>query len=86
MHVSEDSVKETAKITKGILIEASQSELGLYRAYNVANSIRRVSRTPQERRQNTFDLVHVDVEKVTPRGFNGHNYVCIFTNDVTRVR
>lgn len=86
LHVSDESVKDTADITKGILIEASQSEPGLCHACRIGNPIRGVSRTPQERKQKPFDLVHLDVEKVTPTGFNGHNWATLFTDDATRVR
>ena len=72
LHTSLDRVKETAQITKGISIKASQSEPGLCRICQVANSIRNVSRTPQSRRRNVFELVHVDIEKISPVGFNGH--------------
>ena len=74
-------------MAKGISIKkTSQSELGLCHTCHVANSIRNVSRTPQTRRQNVFELVHVDVEKISPVGFNGHTWACLFTDDVTRAR
>jgi hypothetical protein len=73
-------------MARGISIEASQLELGLCRTCQVANSIRNVSRTPQLRRQNVFELVHVDIEKISPVGFNGHVWASIFTEDATRAR
>ena len=39
LYTSLDRVKETVQIIKGISIKASQSELGLYYIYQVANSI-----------------------------------------------
>jgi hypothetical protein len=86
LHASIGSVKETAQMAKGISIEAGQSEPGLCRTCQVANSIRNVSRTPQLRRQNVFELVHVDIEKISPVGFNGHTWASIFTEDATRAR
>ena len=70
-----------------MLIEGEASNnLGLCRTYSIANSIRSVSRTLQERRKRIFDLVYVDVEKVMPTGFNSYSYACIFTDDVTYVQ
>jgi hypothetical protein len=87
LHTSIGNVKETAQMAKGISIEkTSQSELGLCHTCQVANSIRNVSRTPQIRRQNVFELVHVDIEKVSPVGFNGHTWASLFTDDATHAR
>ena len=72
LHASIGSVKETAQMARGISIEAGQSEPGICRTCQVANSIRNVSRTPQLRRQNVFELVHVDIKKISPVGFNSH--------------
>jgi hypothetical protein len=73
LHTSIGDVKETAQMARGISIEkTSQSELGLCHTYQVANSIQGVSCTPQIRRQNVFELVHIDIEKISPVGFNGH--------------
>jgi hypothetical protein len=69
LHTSIGDVKETAQMARGISIEkTSQSELGLCCTCQVANSIRNVSRTPQIRRQNVFELVHVDIEEISPVG------------------
>ena len=80
-------MKETAQMARGISIEdTSQSALGICRVCQVANSIQNVSRTPQLRRQNVFKLVYVDIEKISPVGFNGHVWASIFTEDATRAR
>ena len=86
LHTSIGDVKETAQMARGISIETSHSELGLCHTCQVANSIRNVSRTPQIRRQNVFELVHVDIEKISPVGFNGHAWASLFTDDATRAR
>jgi hypothetical protein len=86
LYTSLDKVKETAQITKGISIKASQSELGLCCICQVANSIRNVSRTPQSRRQNAFELVYIDIEKISPVGFNGYAWASLFTDDAMRAR
>jgi hypothetical protein len=89
MHLSVDNVKKTITITKGGVIQkgvAATATLDPCRACSMANSVRRVSREPQKRRTKVFDLVHVDVEKITPIGFNGDTWATLFTDDVTRAR
>ena len=85
LHASEGSVKETAQMARGMSINGSQSELGICRTCQVSNSIRNISRT-QTRRQRVFELVHVDIEKITPIGLNGHAWASLFTDDATRAR
>jgi hypothetical protein len=85
LHASEGSVKETAQMARGMSIKGSQLELGICRTCQVSNSIRNISRT-QTRRQRVFELVHVDIEKISPIGFNGHAWASLFTDDATRAR
>jgi GAG-pre-integrase domain len=74
MHSSNKNVKETAKLTKGILIQedSNSEDQSLCRECNLANSIRNVSRDAQLRRKDVFKLVYVKIEKITPIGYNGH--------------
>jgi len=58
-------------MARGMSIKGSQLELGICRTYQVSNSIRNISHT-QTRRQRVFELVHVDIEKISLIGFNGH--------------
>jgi hypothetical protein len=48
MHSANKNVKETAKLTKGILIQedSSSEDQSLYREYNLVNSICNISRDP----------------------------------------
>ena len=86
LHASIGSVKQTAQMARGMSINKdSQSELGTCRTCQVSNSIRNISRT-QNRRQRVFELVHVDIEKISPIGFNGHAWASLFTDDATRAR
>lgn len=90
MHLSVDNVKETIAITKGGVIRKEVAAITQLdhpcHACSMANSVRKVSRDPQQRRAKVFELVHVDVEKITPIGFNGHTWAALFTDDVTRAR
>ena len=74
-------------MARGMSIEQKdgQSELVLCRTCQVSDSIRNVSRT-QTRRQRAFELVHVDIEKISPAGLNGHVWASLFTDDATRAR
>jgi hypothetical protein len=87
LHTSIGDVKKTAQMARGMSIEQKdgQSELVLCRTCQVSDSIRNVSRT-QTRRQRVFELVHVDIEKISPVGFNGHVWASLFTDDATRAR
>lgn len=89
MHSANKNVKETVKLTKGISSQESDSCLddqSSCREYNLANSIRNISRDPQTRRKDVFDLVRVNVEKITLVGYNGHAWASPFTDDATRAR
>jgi hypothetical protein len=86
MHPSTENVKKTLELTKGGVIQKDDSVDHPCRACNMANSIRKVSRDPQTRRTRVFELVHVDVEKITPIGYNGHAWASLFTEDATRAR
>ena len=86
LHASIGSIKQTAQMARGMSINKdSQSELGICRTCQVSNSIRNISHT-QNRRQRVFELVHIDIEKISPIGFNGHAWASLFTDDATRAR
>jgi hypothetical protein len=40
----------------------------------------------QTRRQRVFELVYVDIEKISLVGFNGYAWASLFTDDTTRAR
>jgi hypothetical protein len=88
MHLSTENVEKTLEITKGGVIQKGdqKDQNNPCRTCNVANSIRKVSRDQQIRRSRVFELVHVDVEKITLIGLNRHAWAALFTDDVTRVR
>ena len=84
MHPSIENVKKALELTKGGVIQkGSDSVDHPCRACNVANSIRKVSRDPQIRHVRVFELVYVDVEKITPIGYNGHVWASLFTEDAS---
>lgn len=84
-HTGADNTNRTSELVHGVKIKGSTSIQGCT-VCDIAKPIRHVSRTPQLRAESPFDMVHVDVEQITPTGHNGHNWGTIFTDDAARVR
>ena len=65
----------------------TQRKYPLCHTCEMAKSIRKVSREPQQRAQHAFDIIHTDVVgPINPIGRNGHKWAIIYTDDATRVR
>jgi hypothetical protein len=45
-----------------------------------------ISHTPQVRTKRAFEMVHLDLQPVKPKGINGVNHVLVITDDATRCR
>jgi hypothetical protein len=74
MHLSTENIEKTLEITKGGIIQKGdqKDQNNPCCIYNIANSIRKVSRDQQIRHSRVFELVYIDIEKITPIGLNRH--------------
>ena len=73
LQVAEDS---GYKLTNKVKIDCNVCALAKMR--------RRVSRTPQRRTTQPWDLVHTDTSQISTVGYNGHKYALHFVDDCTR--
>jgi transposase InsO family protein len=86
-HLGYENVKRTATMTTGIELDEREDTPEFCRPCVMSKSMRTVSRKPQERATNTFDLIHLDVlGPITPIGYNGHRWALFLTDDHARYR
>jgi transposase InsO family protein len=86
-HLGYENVKKTATMTTGMELDEREDTAEFCKPCIMSKSMRTVSRKPQERATNTFDLIHLDVlGPITPMGYNGHRWALFLTDDYARYR
>jgi hypothetical protein len=87
-HLGHDNVRRTISMTKGVKLDFDKlpPRRPCYTC-EVAKSVQKVSRKPQQRALHAFDVIHTDVVgPINPIGKNGHRWAVFYTDDATRAR
>jgi hypothetical protein len=77
-------------MTKGIKLDFDKVPPNLRRpcyTYEMAKSVQKVSRKPQQRALHAFDVIHTDVVgPINLIGKNGHRWAVFYTDNATQAR
>jgi transposase InsO family protein len=84
-HLNYESVKHLAQMSSGMDL-TGQEEQGHCEPCSLSKLQRAYSRTPSQRAEGVFELIHSDlVGPITPTGYDGARYYVTFTDDYTRL-
>jgi transposase InsO family protein len=84
-HLNYASVKHLAQMSNGMDL-TGQEEQGLCKPCSLSKLQRAYTRTPSQRAEGVFELIHSDlVGPITPTGYDGARYYVTFTDDYTRL-